>query len=324
MTAVCCLRGLRVLAGNTPPTDLLQHVPHDASRAEVLSLGCSDLRDLLYSLVLHGRRGVNCGPVPRHLSFVINDWEPAIQARNLILLQMILDSRSLLEEGGPVGADGITCDMDALVIGGGSGDAPSVQPREEKEAKAHKKKKGPKKKSGKTTAEASPGKATAQASPGGVAFAQRIGVIFSAMYNMFVDGDILENIHDVAGRLAALAASPVEWASTEIGRIVRFADDRSQDRVRRILAQYTDGSFQEKKVFLRVRKERASFLSTYMVKGMGGNIISRAMGLASLCQGDGMSVNAKMRRQCTYQHVFPSCVDIFCDLLFISHPEKRW
>lgn len=269
-------------------------MPHDASRAEVLSLGCSDLRDLLYSLVLHGRRGVKCGPVPRQLSFVINDWEPAIHARNLMLLQMILDSRSLLEEGGPADADDVTCDMDALAVGGGSGDSPSVQAGREKR---HKKKKAPKK-LGKTPAEASPGKANAEASPGGVAFAQRIGVIFSAMYNMFVDADMLETIHDVAGRLAALAASPAEWASTELGRIVRFADDRSQDRVRRILAQYMDGSFQEKEVFLRVRKERSSFLSTYMVKG-NGDITSRAMGLASLCQPDGMSVNAKMRRQCT-------------------------
>ncbi|CAN0541277.1 unnamed protein product, partial [Ectocarpus sp. 8 AP-2014] len=51
--------------GNTPPTDLLQHIPHDAQHAEILSLGCGDLRDFLYSVLLHGRRGVSCGPVPR-------------------------------------------------------------------------------------------------------------------------------------------------------------------------------------------------------------------------------------------------------------------
>lgn len=272
-------------------------MPHDAPRADVLSLGCSDLRDLLYSLVLHGRRGVNCGPKPRQLSFVVNDWEPAIHARNLILLQMILDSRGLLKERGSVGAEDVTCDMDALAVGE-SGGATSVQPGGDKKEKPHKKKKAPKKKAGKTPAEASPGNATTEAGSGGMTFAQRIGVIFSSMYNMFVDADMLETIHDVAHRLAASAASPEEWASTELGRVVQFADDRSQDRVRRILALYTDGRFQEKTVFLRVRKERASFLSTYMVKGKG-NIISRAMGLASLCQAEGMSANAKMRRQCT-------------------------
>ncbi|CAN0365478.1 unnamed protein product, partial [Ectocarpus sp. 8 AP-2014] len=88
--------GILLPTGNTPPTDLLQHVPHDTKRADVLSLGCSDLRDLLYSVLLHGRRGVSCGPVPRQLSFTLNDWEPAIHARNLMLLQMILDSRGLL------------------------------------------------------------------------------------------------------------------------------------------------------------------------------------------------------------------------------------
>ncbi|CAN0551227.1 unnamed protein product, partial [Ectocarpus sp. 8 AP-2014] len=39
--------------GNTPPTDLLQHVPHDSPRADVLCLGCGDIRDLLYSVLLH-------------------------------------------------------------------------------------------------------------------------------------------------------------------------------------------------------------------------------------------------------------------------------
>jgi len=79
--------------GNTPPTDLLQHIPHDAPRADVLSLGCGDLRDLMYSVLLHGRG-------QKKLSFVLNDWEPAIHARNLIFLQMVLDSRSLLQECG--------------------------------------------------------------------------------------------------------------------------------------------------------------------------------------------------------------------------------
>lgn len=35
---------------------------------------------------------MSCGPVPRRLSFMMNDWEPAIHARNLMLLQMFLGS----------------------------------------------------------------------------------------------------------------------------------------------------------------------------------------------------------------------------------------
>lgn len=47
----------------------------------------------MYSILLHGRG-------QKKLSFVLNDWEPAIHARNLIFLQMVLDSRSLLRECG--------------------------------------------------------------------------------------------------------------------------------------------------------------------------------------------------------------------------------
>ncbi len=203
------------IAGNTPPTDLLQHIPQDASRADVLSLGCSDLRDLLYSVLLHGRRrGPGRGPVPRRLSFVLNDWEPAIHARSLMLLQMILDSRSLLEAE-PKGADGIARGVGSMDIGGGTGGGSSEESKEP----------GSKKKNARK-------KASAKAGLPGAAFAQRVGVIFSAMYNMFVDAEVLEMIYDVAGRLAASATSPEKWASTELGRLVRFADDRSQNRIR--------------------------------------------------------------------------------------------
>ncbi|CAN0500685.1 unnamed protein product, partial [Ectocarpus sp. 8 AP-2014] len=174
-------------AGNTPPTDLLQHIPHDAQHAEILSLGCGDLRDFLYSVLLHGRRGVSCGPVPRRFSFMMNDWEPAIHARNLMLLQMFLDARDILE----------------------------------------------------------------------------IGVIYSSMYNSFVDAEVLEMIESVAGRLAAAAESPSTWASAELGRLVRFADDRSQQRVCKILAAYADGSLQSEGAAARVKRERAAVIGTY-------------------------------------------------------------
>lgn len=115
---------------------------------------------------------------------------------------------------------------------------------------------------------------------------------------MFVDPETLEMIHDVAARLAASAASPEAWSSTELGRIVRFADDRSQDRVRRIFTRYGDASLQEKGVFMKMRRERTAFLTTYMPKG-AGNIMSRAMGLASLCQAKkSIEAGNKMRRQC--------------------------
>ncbi|CAM9230359.1 unnamed protein product [Scytosiphon promiscuus] len=267
--------------GNTPPTDLLQHVPHDADRADLLCLGCGDLRDLLYSILLHGRRGVGCGPVPRHLSFALNDWEPAIHARNLMLLQMILDARDLVGVGHGA-TDGITRGMDALTVGESDG---AAKPEKDKEPG---KKQGPKKKARKKKASAATGRAAA--------FAQKVGAIFSAMFNMFVDPDTLEMIHDVAARLAVSAASPEKWSSTELGRIVQFADDRSQDRVCKILTHYGDASLQEKGVFMRMRQERTAFLTAYMPKGKG-NILSRAMGLASLCQGKSIEANDKMRRQ---------------------------
>ena len=134
------------LSGNTPPTDLLQHVPHDSPRADVLSLGCGDLRDVLYSILLHGRR-------PRALSFVLNDYEPAIHARNLILLQLFLDARCLLESDRSTDVEGITAGVKAVDVEGGEykdGERPPLK------------------------GESIQGKAKASVA----AFAQRIGVIF--------------------------------------------------------------------------------------------------------------------------------------------------
>jgi len=110
--------------------------------------------------------------------------------------------------------------MDVLDLGGGAGES-----SEESKGPGKNKKNAPK-------------KAPAKASPPGVAFAQRIGVIFSTMYNMFVDAEMLEMIYDVAGRLAASATSPEKWASTELGRLVRFADDRSRNRVRKVCFRF--------------------------------------------------------------------------------------
>ena len=142
----------------------------------------------------------------------------------------------------------------------------------------------------------------------------RATAAFSAMYNMFIDKDVLSTIHDVASRLASSAATPSEWASTELGGLVRFTDDRSQDRVRKILSAYTDGSLQEKGMFMRIRKERSSFLATYMPKGKNINFLSRAMGLSSLRLSETMVANDDMRRQCKTRP--PGVISCFSCLLF--------
>ncbi|CAN0216257.1 unnamed protein product, partial [Ectocarpus sp. 6 AP-2014] len=120
-----------------------------------------------------------------------------------MLLQMILDSRDLMDS-----PDSITHRMGSL---GGLGDrSRSTEPV--------------------TSAAGKAGRGM-DAEECGAVFAQRIGVIFCALFNMFVDAEVLATIRDVAGRLAASAASPTEWASTELGSFVHFSDDRSRDRV---------------------------------------------------------------------------------------------
>lgn len=79
---------------------------------------------------------------------MLNDYEPAVHARNLILLQLFLDSRGLLESS----AAGITAGVAAVNVQGGEGKAKNppakeVPPRGEVNARD-------------------------------AAFAQRIGVIF--------------------------------------------------------------------------------------------------------------------------------------------------
>ncbi|CAM9703054.1 unnamed protein product, partial [Pylaiella littoralis] len=128
-----------------------------------------------------------------------------------MLLQMILDSRALLKPGQASELDDITRGMNRL---GGDGSSSGNSEHPEKMA-----------------ARMLQSSATAGAEASGAAFAQRIGVIFSAMYNMFVDADVLSTVRDVAGRLAASAASLDLWSSSELGRLVHFTDDRSQDRV---------------------------------------------------------------------------------------------
>lgn len=123
-------------------------------------------------------------------------------------------------------------------------------------------------------------------------------MIYSSMYNSFVDAEVLEMIESVAGRLAEAAESPSTWVSTELGRLVRFADDLSQQRVRKILTLYADGSLQREGSTARVKRERAAVIDTYLSTRDDIMIQSRAMGLASFRQSDCMSPYSEMRLKC--------------------------
>eukprot|EP01041_Mallomonas_annulata_P000540 gene540-1033_t len=76
--------------GNSPAKFLLETVPIDAVRANILLLGCGDNRHILYTcssnLLLNG------GQIPLLLDITMCDMEPSIHARNIILLKMIMDN----------------------------------------------------------------------------------------------------------------------------------------------------------------------------------------------------------------------------------------
>ncbi|KPM40905.1 T-complex protein 1 subunit zeta [Neonectria ditissima] len=71
-------------AGNTPATSLTKCVPH-GQNAAVLSLGCGDLRNLLYTAYLE------TGLPQRKLDVTCCDVDERIIARNVVLLSFILD-----------------------------------------------------------------------------------------------------------------------------------------------------------------------------------------------------------------------------------------
>lgn len=76
--------------GNTPAVDLLRHSPlFTAGRTTVLSLGCGDVRNVLFTLW-------NEKPiVGRSYTFTTCDVEPAILARNVFLLSFLLSDAPL-------------------------------------------------------------------------------------------------------------------------------------------------------------------------------------------------------------------------------------
>ncbi|GJE85069.1 DUF4470 and zf-MYND domain-containing protein [Phanerochaete sordida] len=73
--------------GNTSPVSLLQHVPPEDD-ADILLLGCGDPRNILYSLYASGE---DVKPEKRKLDFTCCDFEPAVLARNILLLTLVAD-----------------------------------------------------------------------------------------------------------------------------------------------------------------------------------------------------------------------------------------
>ncbi|KAF5364067.1 hypothetical protein D9756_000165 [Leucocoprinus leucothites] len=71
--------------GNTPPICLTDHLPPEDD-ATILLLGCGDPRSILYTVAAdHGTRD-------RPMDITCCDWEPAIIARNVLLLSLLLDN----------------------------------------------------------------------------------------------------------------------------------------------------------------------------------------------------------------------------------------
>lgn len=202
-----------------------------------------------------------------------------------MLLQLALDARELLHLATEE-IDVLSRGMDALEIRGEAGNTTQDKKRAPQTAGT----------TVRAKSNVSVGGASLASRARVAAFSQRIGVIFCAMYNVFVDADVLETVQTVAGRLAESAVSSTEWASTELGRFVHFSDTRSQDRVQKILALYADRRLQERLPAARVTKERSAVIAAYVDEGEKPN--SRTMGLASFCRPECMGAYFNMSQQC--------------------------
>ncbi|GJE85110.1 DUF4470 and zf-MYND domain-containing protein [Phanerochaete sordida] len=80
--------------GNTTPISLLQHTPPEDD-VSILLLGCGDPRSILYTL---DARRTKLGTASGKFDFTCCDIEPAILARNVLLLTLIADGKHLKEE----------------------------------------------------------------------------------------------------------------------------------------------------------------------------------------------------------------------------------
>ncbi|XP_044717256.1 MYND finger domain-containing protein [Hirsutella rhossiliensis] len=78
--------------GNTPATSLTRSIPHGQD-ADILTLGCGDLRNVLFTAY------VERGLVPRKLDITCCDYDERIIGRNIILLTLILDDDAKVTEG---------------------------------------------------------------------------------------------------------------------------------------------------------------------------------------------------------------------------------
>ncbi|KAK5995703.1 hypothetical protein PT974_04120 [Cladobotryum mycophilum] len=72
-------------AGNTPAVSLTRSIPH-GQNADILSLGCGDLRNILYTSYVEN------GLSPRKLDITSCDIDEKIIGRNIILLTLIIDN----------------------------------------------------------------------------------------------------------------------------------------------------------------------------------------------------------------------------------------
>ena len=147
-------------------------------------------------------------------------------------------------------------------------------------------------------------------------FAQRMGVIFSAMYNVFVDAEVLQTIQDVAGRLKASSTTLTEWKSTEIGRLVHCTDDLSQERVRDILDMYSCQELQHLVSTESVRRQRSAMFAKYF--SPGDVLVSGAMGLASLHQHLTLKAYNNMAHECK---LVPGIRTVYCCTV-VQHPAS--
>lgn len=157
---------------------------------------------------------------------------------------------------------------------------------------------------------------------GNGAFAQKVGVIFSAMYNVFVDAEVLGVVQSTAAKLATYATSHDTWASSEIGRYVHFIDDRGRERVRAIFETYADKGLKGKKPAAKVKRERAAFIAERIP--VDSTRLSRTMGLASYRQGESLAAYTDMVNKCEWpQYYWIAAVDVCLALYCMSHVQGQ-
>ncbi|KAH6912449.1 hypothetical protein BKA70DRAFT_1530181 [Coprinopsis sp. MPI-PUGE-AT-0042] len=76
--------------GNTPATHLTANLPLE-QRADVLLLGCGDVRNILFTVYMESEHS------QKELDFTCNDHEPAILTRNLLLYTLLIDSLETID-----------------------------------------------------------------------------------------------------------------------------------------------------------------------------------------------------------------------------------